>query len=163
MKVYNHDIVSMISRIGRFMQELHKSVSANLSELSTADKNRLKSYLASITTFKSWVVAQPELDLPESSPKEYNLEDLPAFAEIENLDVTAVMRLLQSLVEEMANSQSARKPAGLTVHDSYRFDTIVAKINSFLADFIEQDGATGLDLPESSPKSPMSGAGNTGV
>lgn len=160
MKVYNHDIASMIARLRRFKQELHKSVSANLSEFSNADKVRLVTYLESIQKFKDWAVAQPELDLPESSPKEFDLGETVKFAEIENLDITAVMRLLDVLEIEMANSQSARKPAGLTKHDSVRFDNVVTKIHTFIEDFVSSEN---LDLPESSPATGMSGAGNVGV
>lgn len=160
MKVYNHDIASLISRLRRFKQELHKSVSANLSEFSEADKTRLMTYIDSIQKFKNWAVAQPELDLPESSPKEFDLGEPVKYAEIENLDISAVMRLLEVLEIEMANSQSARKPAGLTKHDSVRFDTVVLKVHTFIEEFVNGEN---LDLPESSPGTAMSGAGNVGV
>lgn len=161
MKVYNHDIVSMVTRLQRFMKEMNLSVSSNLSELSEADKGRLVSYIENLKKFKDWVVDQPELDLPESSPREFTVEETTEVIDIENLDITQIGRLLHVLIIEIGNSQSARKPAGLTVHDSKRFDTIVAKLESFLEDFIGQE--QGLDLPESSPKSPMSGAGQSGV
>lgn len=159
--LYNHDIISMLARLQRYMKEMNLSVSSNLSELSVADRTRLESYIENIKKFKAWVIEQPELDLPESSPRAFTFEDADAVVDIENLDITQIGRLLNVLMVEMASSQSARKPAGMTVHDSLRFDTIVTKIESFLADFIGEDD--GLDLPESSPKSPMSGVGNTGV
>lgn len=160
MKVYNHDIASMIARLRRFKQELHKSVSAGLSEFSTADKTRLLSYLASIQKFKNWVIAQPELDLPESSPREFDLGDAPKYTVIENLDIESIMRLLDVLEIELSNSQSARKPAGLTIHDSARFDTVVLKAHTFVNEFMSGEN---LDLPESSPTAAMSGAGQIGV
>ena len=159
-KVYNHDVVSMLAQVQRFMKEMSLSVSSNLSEFSTADRTRLVSYITRLKGFKEWVVDQPELDLPESSPREFLVEDADVVTDIENLDITQIGRLLHVLIIELGNSQSARKPAGLTVHDAKRFDTIVAKIESFL-EFVEEEEA--LDLPESSPKAPMSGAGNSGT
>lgn len=160
MLVYNHDIASLVKRLRRFNQELHKSVSSGVSEMNNADKGRITSYLTSAKALKSWVVAQPELDLPESSPAAEEIGDTPSFEEPENLDVAMIMQLLRTLEIELVNSQSARKPAGLTVHDAGRFDTIVAKVESFLADFVEGEN---LDLPESSPREEMTGPGRTGV
>lgn len=160
MNVYNHDIASMIARLRRFKQELHKSVSASISEYSNADKTRLLSYLISIQKFKDWVVNQPELDLPESSPRLFELGPAPILSVIENLDTSVIMRLFDVLEVEIANSQSARKPAGLTSHDSKRFDDVIIKVHTFLEDFLKGEN---LDLPESSPMALMPGHGHTGI
>lgn len=160
MKVYNHDIASLVLRMRRFKNELFYSVSSNLSEFGNADKIRLNSYIESIKKFKKFVITQPELDLPESSPKEINLPAALELPEIENLDIATILALFDVAEVELVNCQSARKPSGLTSHDALRFDTIVKKIELFLAEFVADEN---LDLPESSPTAPMVGAGNVGV
>ncbi len=160
MLVYNHDVASLVKRLRRFSVEMHKSVSSNVSSMSEADKGRLASYLGSAKAFKSWVISQPELDLPESSPAAQELGDTPLFSEPENLDIDMIQQLMRNLEIELVNSQSARMPANLTVHDAGRFDVIVTKVENFLNDFVENQN---LDLPESSPRESMTGQGQLGV
>lgn len=161
MKVLNQDIASLVKRIRRFKQELHKSVSANTSELNPHDEKRLVSYLEAIKAFKSWMIAQPILDMPESSPKEIELPEVEDFSQMENDDLGLIFKLLNVIEVEMINSQSARRPTGLIVHDSTRFDSYVGKIEAFLADFISK--VNPVDLPESSPRNEATGAGYTGI
>lgn len=160
MKVQNHDIVAMIRVMRRFEKELEKSVSSGVSELSAFDLGRLVSYVDALTKLKAFTVAQPALDLPESSPLEVELGELEALAEVENDNIAYLLNLFRVFKIELVNSQSARNPSGLINHDGKRFDSYVAKVN----EYIKYIGETSpLDYPESSPMVAGTGAGNAGI
>ncbi len=91
----------------------------------------------------------------------YPLEERINPPNVENEGVNQTIRLMTALRIELVHSQSARLAARLQPFDSARFVAIVDKIESWLADYIEQ--ATPLDMPESSPEEPLSGPGNSGV
>jgi len=159
--VYNHDIVLLDALIRRFTVEVFKSVSSASSAFNEFDQERLKSYLAEIDRCHDWIVAQPQLDLPESHPTEYALEEYPAVADVENEAVNALIKLFAVTRDELINSQSARDAAGLQSHDSKRLKAVIEKIRQFLDAYISQTQPT--DLPESSPQATMSGPGRRGT
>ena len=160
-KVNNHDVVGLYNRLNRFLVELFKCASSSVSEVNTFDQTRLETYLTAVDTYHAWVVAQPHLDLPETSPKEYELEAPPTVADVENENINDIIRLVILCRDELINSQSARQPGNLNVFDSTRLTTYVAKVRNFLNDYIR--AVTPLDLPESSPKEAQSGPGLLGT
>lgn len=161
MKVYNHDISGLVKRLRRFKFELVKSVSANLGEASSHDMLRVATYLQVLKDFKAWMIAQPELDLPETSPMEIELGEKQVLPPIENDDLEIIVNLMELLEAEIVNSQSARRSTGLVVHDSTRFDAMILKIESFISDYMANNNP--LDLPESQPSAVMTGPGKVGV
>ena len=92
--VYNDDILGIVTRIDRFLQEVNKSVSANLTNYTDFDTGRLTSYLGAIRNYVAWVDGQPQLDLPETSPDARVAPVAPELAEPDNPMVTDVLRLL---------------------------------------------------------------------
>lgn len=161
MKVYNHDVANLVRRMRRFKEEMIKSVSSGVSELISHDYERLNSYLEAIKFFKAWMIAQPVLDLPESSPEEIELGEMPEALLVDNDDLTLIIKLFELIEFELVNSQSARRSTGLVSHDALRFDSYIEKVELFLTDFVDQTSP--LDLPESAPSIAMTGAGRTGV
>ena len=160
-KVYNHDIVGLYNRLNRFVEELYKSVSSATSEVNLFDQTRLETYLNAIDTYHNWVNNQPHLDLPETHPREYILEEKPKVEETENENVNDVIRLLVLCRDELINSQSARNPAQLNEFDSMRLRAVTAKTRAFLVEYVQV--STPLDMPESSPQEVLSGPGRMGV
>ncbi len=161
MIVYNHDIAGLQSRINRFIEELTKGVSSGTSQVNQFDQERLETYLNAVDIYHNWVIAQPLLDLPETHPREIELEDNPAVVDVENESVNDIIRIMEIARDELVNSQSARDACCLNRFDSSRLRTIIEKVRKFLHDYIQQ--ATPLDLPESSPQAGMSGPGRGGV
>ena len=161
MEVYNHDLVGLIQRLDRFRFELWKSVSSGGSELNEFDKARLYDYLNSFNTYLDWVVAQPQLDLPESHPRKFSISAAPEDSIVESEIVNDVLRIMAVTREEVVDSQSARKGSGLISFDELRLRALLEKLKNFLDNYVES--VTPLDLPESSPQAEMSGAGRKGV
>lgn len=161
MEINNHDIVGLFNRINRFLVELNKAVSSQTSEMNEFDQERLAKYLEAIDTYHDWVVDQPHLDLPETAPRTYVLEEVPVLNSVENESINDVIRILTLVRDELVNSQSARNPANLNKFDSSRLVNTIAKVRSFLEGYIIP--ITPLDMPESSPKKASSGAGSTGI
>lgn len=159
--VYNDDVDGLHRRLNRFLVELAKSASSGVSLTSDFDQSRLSSYLDAITAYHDWIMAQPQLDLVETNDQQIVLEPNPVLADVENEDVWDVINLLTRCREELVNSQSARLPSGLVSFDSSRFMAIINKTDKFLNDYIKK--TTPIDLPQSSPLDPMSGAGKRGV
>lgn len=159
--VHNHDVALIVDKIARFVTEVYKSVSSYISGVNKFDKARLISYLDSIDVVHDWVLSVPELDLPETHPKDWEVEAFPVTTDVENDSVNQIVRLFAVAYEEVINSQSARQPAGLTIHDSARLRAYVEKVRKFVLDYV--DKATPLDLPESAPQEAGSGHGFRGV
>lgn len=161
MKIYNHDLVGIVQRLDRFRFELWKSVSSGGSELNQFDKDRLYDYLSSLNRYLDWVVAQPQLDLPESHPREFEVPEAPADVIVESEVVNDILRIMSVTRTEIVDSQTARKAAGLISFDEIRLRALLTKLKNFLDGYVAD--ATPLDLPESSPQAAMSGAGNKGA
>lgn len=161
VQVHNQDVVGLYNRVNRFITELQKSASGDVSSFNDFDQTRLSSYLDAIVRYHDWVVSQPHLDLPETAPRLYDLEPKPEIVDVENEDINDAVRLLIVARDELTNSQSARMAAQLTEHDSGRFTAVIQKARNFLTDYIAPTEP--LDLPESSPMEPSTGPGRTGV
>lgn len=156
-KLYNDDILGFVVRVDRFLAEVNKSLSANITDYGAFDITRLKSYIAAMRTYLSWVSGQPQLDLPDTHPQELVIPVLPELPDTENPMAADVIRLLTRLRSEMIKSQSARMPSGFVEHDLVRSQAIIDKIEKFVIDYIEK--VTPMDLPESSPSTPVTGHG----
>lgn len=159
--VQNHDVASLLDGVARFVVEVHKSVSSSVSVVNKFDRDRLLKYLEALDVQHDWILSVPELDLPETHPKDWEVESFPVISDIENDALNHVIRLFSVAYEELANSQSARIPASLTTHDSARFRSYIEKVRKFVTEYI--DKAASLDLPESSPMEASSGSGLKGV
>lgn len=159
--VNNHDIAGLNSRMNRFIEELVKSVSSGTSQLNQFDQQRLTTYLDAIDTYHGWVIAQPNLDLPETHPRAITLTQVVPPITVENDSINDLVRLLTIARDEIVNSQSARDAAGLNPFDSARLRNIINKSRKFLSDYIVPTNP--LDLPESSPAVAQSGPGRTGI
>jgi hypothetical protein len=160
-QVYNHDVAGLQRRMNRFIVEMIKSVSNSGSLMNSYDQSRLESYLGAIRAYVSWIVSQPELDLPETSPRIYVLDVNPSWDLVENESIIDVVRMLELARDEVVSSQSARNSSGLTKFDEKRCISMVDKIEAFLKNYIQT--ITPLDMPESSPMRPASTAGQTGI
>jgi len=158
----NHDLVGLDNRLNRFLVELHKAVSANQGdETYPFDVARMLSYLDAAQVYHNWMVAQPQLDLPETAPRMYKLMERPELPQVENESVNDMIRMFIIMRDEICCSQSARRPCGMNQFDSARFTSILLKMRNFITDFVQV--ATPLDMPESSPMMPSSGAGRGGI
>jgi len=159
--VYNHDVQGLHRRINRFIVEAINAASNGVSMVSDADQSRMSTYLVAIKTYVAWVVSQPVLDLPETHPREYVLEENPAVPVIENESLLDLIHLFTLARDEMVNGQSGRMASGLIRFDNDRILAIIAKAESFLSDYVAI--VTPLDLPESSPMHVLAGQGKKGV
>lgn len=159
--VLNQDVVGIHARVNRFITEFYHSVGSSISQMTTADQARALSYLDALDNYHMWVVNQPELDLPESHPREYELEADPVIESIENESVNDLIRQFETMRIEMINSQSARRPAGLIPFDSARLTALSNKARNFIVNYVAV--STPLDLPESSPQEKTSGKGKIGI
>ena len=161
MQTYNMDIVGLYNRINRFIKEIAHQVSSNLSETNQFDFGRIQSYLGAIRSYALHVQNDPELDLPETSPRLYELREPPVVPDVENESLADMMRYLVTLRDELTNSQSARRAAKLVSFDYVRLQQVLDKCDRFMDDYIAT--VTPLDLPESSPRAMMTPEGKKGI
>jgi hypothetical protein len=141
--------------------ELCKSASANVTDYKSADKARLISYFDQLRKYIAWAVSQPEMDFVETHPLSQTLPPCPAIPDTENPDTQDLIQLFSRMRDELVNCQSARMASGLVSHDQERFLSIIERGEKYLAEYI--DDTAPLDLPESTPHLPVTGAGNVGV
>lgn len=148
--VYNHDTISIANRLGRFITELVRSNSSNLSTMTASDQARLKTYLDATDALIAHIIAAPELDLPKTGHSvQWPVEPLDPVPAIDNEDIEDLVRLLTVAHAETLNSESSNSASGLTKFDSARLTAIIAKTRSFLLAFVATSSP--LDLPASSP------------
>ena len=162
MEVLNHDIDWLWNKFNRMIYELYKSVSGStVSGMNLFDQDRLQNYITNLRGAVDHVVAQPQLDLPETHPKKYVLKDSPVTQPVDDDDVSHCIEMLELCREELANSASARQPSGLIIFDETRARAVLDKAENFLNNYIRV--VTPIDMPESAPREPVSGPGRTGI
>ena len=149
----NQDVAGLAERIDEVIFEIARSQSANLTDMRQFDRDRINSYNLMLVRYATWVTSAPDIDLPETHPREYPIkfisEDVDA--DVENKALRDLIRMYRALITEMTNSQSARAANGLTVHDKRRFDLVLEKIEQFLTSYVDETQP--IDMPESAPSS----------
>lgn len=161
--VFNHDVVWLFDLVSRFYLEMAKSQSAPVSGMIEPDQVRLQSYITNLRNAVVFIQAAPILDMPETHPRPYTLEEFPEETNVENESINVILRLIRAAAVELVNSQSARYASRLQPFDEARFMALVGKIEAFLQTFIQSNGTVPLDVPESSPEEPQVTDGHTGV
>jgi len=160
-ETYNMDIVTLCRYLDRFVFEVWKAVSANFSDTSDYDAERLNAYLERLRGYHAFCQSVPLLDLPDSSPCLYQLQEPHDTSTCENEASDHMIRILQRGRLELVASQSSRRSNGLQSHDSIRLLAVIERAQNFLDNYIIPLQPT--DLPESTPHRDMTGHGRTGV
>jgi hypothetical protein len=159
--VFNVDVTYLADKLARYAAEVQMSVSSNVAFVNEFDMARLQNYLTDIDRAMSYILDQPQLDLPESHPMLHPIQPFPQMRDMESDEWDHVVRLLRSGYIELVNSQSARLGAGLMPFDARRVTALVAKTRQWLNDYVSERSP--MDLPETSPQQAMSPAGSSGV
>jgi len=151
--VLNQDVAGLAERVDEVIFEVARSQSANLTDMRPFDRTRIDEYNGMLNRYAAWVTDAPDIDLPETHPRDYPIKYISADvdADVENKALRDLIRMYRSLITELTNSQSARAANGLTVHDKRRFDLVMQKIEKFIVDYV--DNTQPLDMPESAPSS----------
>lgn len=162
-EVINADVAGLAERTDEVIYEVAKSQSANLTDMRPFDRERIDQYNTMLKRYANWVVAAPDVDLPETHPRSYPIKYISKDLsdDVENKAVRDLVRYYRSLITEITNSQSARLANGLTKHDKRRFDLIMEKIENFLSEYVDETQP--LDMPESAPSSDAVEHGYRGV
>lgn len=161
LSVHNMDIVAINNRVNRFIEEMYKSSSSSVSNMSDADKLRMMEYIDAIDVIHDWIIGQPQVDLPDTTPKDYPIKKGIEILEVENESVNDMLRMMVAMRDEMGNSQSSRMHSGLIKQDSERLRAITERCRQFYIQYINV--VTPLDYPESSPQEVTSGHGRQGI
>ena len=154
-EVANQDVAGIAERVDEVIYELLKCQSAGLTDMRSFDRVRIDQYIAMLDRYANWVVEAPELDLPETHPRPYEIKYISegVSLDIENKALRDVVRMYQAMIIEQTTSQSARAATGLTSHDKRRFDLIQTKVKAFMVNYVDETQP--IDMPESAPSSPM--------
>ena len=158
---YNLDVVYLNDKMCRYGGEVILAVSANLAHMNSFDMARTMKYLDDIDSAIAYVLAQPQLDMPETHPRERALQPMPVVPNMENDELDHTVRLLEAARLEIINSQSGRMAAGLLPFDAARVTALVAKNRAWLTAFVS--ARSPMDLPETSPQQLITGPGVGGV
>jgi hypothetical protein len=159
--IYNLDCTYLADKIARYAEEVQKSVSSSVAFVNEFDMARLMNYLTDLDAAVAYIIAQPQIDLPESHPMMQPIQAFPAMTNMESDEWDHVVRLLRAGYIELVNSQSARLGAGLMPFDAKRITALVAKCRAWLTDYVA--ARMPMDLPETSPQQLMPAQGRLGV
>ena len=158
---YNRNILVLYSKANRYIEELHKSNSANASAMDEHDVNRIKVYINTLKGYMAYVKAQPHPDLVEVHPRVRNLVAPYELAPIENEACMEACWIMEEFRDELANSQSAREHSGLLFFDLDRAVALLEKLETFIDNYAAD--LLPVDRPRSSPKYAMAPAGKKGI
>lgn len=158
---YNLDVVYINDKLCRYAGEVMKSVSSNLAHVNEFDMARALKYLGDLDAAVSYVLAQPQLDMPETHPRAHSLQAFPEIPNMENDELDHVVRLLNASRLELINSQSSRMAAGFLPFDAARVTALVEKNRQWLTTYVA--ARSPMDLPETSPQQLITGPGAGGV
>ena len=157
----NLDIASLIRRVDRSLVEVTKSQSSGVSGTLPFDFTRLESAIKMMKSFKKFAEGLPFMDTPETTPILIDVVCYGTVPPIENDSGWDMAQILDTVILELANSQSSNIGNGfLPPHDGARFDTYVARLEALIA---HSKGTEPVDYPESSPRSESTGQGVTGI
>ena len=161
--VLNQDVAGLTERVDEVIYEVARSQSANLTDMRPFDRTRITEYNGMLNRYAAWVVDAPDIDLPETHPREYPIKYISegVDSDVENKGLRDLIRMYRAIITELTNSQSARAANGLTTHDKRRFDLVMEKVAKFLSDYV--DSTQPLDMPESAPSSEAVESGFTGA
>ena len=157
----NFEVDGLCRRIRRFKKETVKATSSGAAFTTEADMTRARAYLDAIEFYLDHIASQPPLDLPETHPTMYVLDDEPELEMPENEALVDLSRMWNRFEGEIANSQTSRMASGIISHDEKRCRDIIAKARGFLDNYIAS--VQPLDLPETAPARASTGPGRTGV
>jgi len=146
---YNRNILVLYSKVNRYIEELHKSNSANASAMDEHDVKRVMIYLNDLRAYMAYVKAQPHPDLVEVHPRVRELVEPYILVPIENEACMEVCWLLEEFRDEMSNSQSSREHSGLLFFDMDRGVSLLDKLEKFIEDYAQD--LLPIDRPRSSP------------
>jgi len=161
LETYNTDVYGLVRRMNRFILEMALSQSSGVSKTTSFDVGRALSYINAVRQYLAWVVAQPELDLPETGPTKIKLPVSPDVPEMENESIYDLCTLFAIARDELANSQSSRLSSNLIPFDINRLTAVLDKASAFIATYVTV--VDPLDQPETSPMASMTGLGRQGV
>lgn len=161
MITYNYQVAGLVRRLRRFRFETNKAASSALASVNGSDFTRAKTYLAAVESYLNWVVSIPQLDLPESTPREIDLGKQEDLEMPENESLVDLMEMYNLLELEIGHSQSSRMGDSIISHDEKRMRELLNKMNLFLDNYVAT--VLPLDLPESAPLRGQTGPGRTGV
>jgi hypothetical protein len=161
LETYNTDVYGLVRRMNRFIVEMALSQSSGVSKFTSYDVSRALSYINAVRTYLDWVIAQPELDLPETGPTKVKLPVSPEVPEMENESVFDLCILFEIARDELANSQSSRLSSNLIAFDVSRLTAVLDKASAFIATYATI--VDPLDQPETSPMAAVTGLGRLGV
>jgi hypothetical protein len=158
----NADVKMLCVKVKEYAYEFHRSVSNNLPTIRQADRIRMTQWLNDLRTLKAWIVGQPELDVPKSSPRTIPLEGWAQdeFSRVNNEVINQIVDTMWVMWVELATGVSTVMPNGLYPPDQVRYDKLMDKMERLLVDYA--DKILPLDLPESHPDEPTAGPGRHG-
>lgn len=157
----NLDIASLIRRLDRSLVEVTKSQSSVVTGMLPFDFNRLESAIMMLESYAAFASGLPFMDTPETTPVLLNVECYGTIPPIENDSAWDMAQLIDTMMLELANSQSSNIGNGfLPPHDLLRFTSFIQRLKNLIAHAKAREP---VDYPESSPRADSTGAGVTGI
>lgn len=161
MQTYNYQIAGLIRRLRRFRFETVKAASSGLAHVNEHDLRRAGQYLDAAESYLNWITSQPQLDLPESSPRLIELGEMEELDMPENESLVDMMVMYELMEKEIGDSQSSRLGDSIISWDESRLRAMIEKMRLFLSDYVQN--VLPMDLPESAPMRDQTGHGRQGV
>lgn len=162
IKTNNHDVAGLVRRLDRMLVEVTKSQSTAISGTLPFDFARLKAYIASCRSYRAYMSGEPFMDCPASTPLYIEVPCYGQVLAMDNDSAWDIAQLIDTAILELQSSDSGRISNGFPVAaDGVRFDATINRIEKLVTTFMEK--VEPQDYPESSPRYPSTGQGNTGL
>jgi hypothetical protein len=155
-KIQNLDIVDLVNRVDRFMNEVSRAASATRTETSTHDIARQHSILTRLESRFKMYGQEPELDLPHYHPKPMSVPAAPSILNVENNDSQQLLNLLSALRTELLFSDSAERSTSFNPADKCRIQAVIDKARQLIV-AVEEDPF--IDTPDVNHQQPPVNSG----
>jgi len=158
----NLDIASLVRRLDRSLVEVWKAQSSAVTGVLPFDFARLEAAQKMWLNYaNNFAATEPFQDTPETTPILVSVECYGIVPNIENDSLWDVSQLLDTMILELANSQSSNIGNGfLPPFDLKRFNDFNTRLSKLIA---HSKAVEPVDYPESSPRSDSSGQGVVGI
>ncbi len=134
----NQDIYSLDNMIIRYLIEMMTSVSAEVQVIQPPDRTRIDAYLKALDDFRVWMVTSSPSDYPATYKLFYCLSEKPDPIYIASAPIRDLVNQLIVMEGELVLSQSSRLSSGILPQDDVRFQSYLARLNSYLLNYHDQ-------------------------
>lgn len=135
--IHNLDVQHLVHIIHQYCREILNESDYRPGTFGIFQQSRLAEYLKKIRSLVNWICSQPEIDLKHRWSVEMNIPDEVAVAIPASEHIVFIAKTFIEMNRGLLESHSAWQATGLTRHDRERLESLVDRIESYVATHVQ--------------------------